>query len=108
MATRKQHAVVAPTEHSERAGTKAFSPEARRAAKQVSTTKPYSTNHDAAGDRTPEGRHASHLASNGHQAGVSVGLDASKDNLKSTRGGNTAIEPVEKAVPFGRDKNKNQ
>lgn len=104
----KQYAAPVTTEHSDRKSTKVLTPEARRAAKQVSTTKPYSTNHDAAGDRTPEGRHASHLASNGHQAGVSVGLDASKDNLKSTRGGNTAIEPVEKAVPFGRDKNKNQ
>jgi hypothetical protein len=38
-----------------------------------------------------------------------VGLaTASKDNLKPTRGGNTSIEPVAKAVPFGRDKNSNQ
>jgi len=76
MAVRKQHDRIQPNDQSDRASTKVRTPEARRAAKQVSTTKPYSTSHDAAGDKTPEGRRASHFKSNGHQAGNPVGLDA--------------------------------
>jgi hypothetical protein len=104
---RKQHASVEPIEHSERPGTKARSEESRRAAKQVSTTKPYVINHDS-GATAEDRRHQSHVA-NGHQASEGIGLDAaSKSNVKPTRGGNTSIEPVDKAVPFGRDRNSNQ
>jgi hypothetical protein len=74
MAVRKQHDRIQPNDQSDRASTKVRTPEARRAAKQVSTTKPYGTNHDAAGDKSAAGRRADSHKANGHQAGDPVGL----------------------------------
>jgi hypothetical protein len=73
---RQQHDRTEPTEHSEKKGTAAFTPEARKAARSVSVTAPYSTGHDITQDLTPEGRRAHSHAANGHTASEGIGLKA--------------------------------